>query len=168
MSKLKITCFRYKRYNDIYVSNVTFSYDKLLSISDIFPDSKVIVLIESDANYTPILLSIGESIGIATAMFCAHASRYIVVCNIKELLCLLFQANIADFEGLFIANINKDIISDEFMSSLEYTASSLIKKGISDISISINFPENQMIISLNKEKYSVMSIKDKIYGIFKD
>ncbi len=168
MSKPKITCFRYKRHNDVYVSNVTFSTNELLSIFDIFPEQKVIVLIESDANYTQILASIGKSIGIAAVMPRTHASRFIVVCSKTELLSLLNQADMDDFEGLFIASINKDIISDEFMCSLESTASSMVKDGISDISISINFPENQMIISLIKEKYSLMPVKNKIFGIWGD
>ena len=73
-----------------------------------------------------------------------------------------------DLEGMFIASINNDIIPEEFVCSLDHTANSMVKNGISDISISINFPENQMVISLSKEKYEVMSIKDKICSIFGD
>lgn len=168
MSEPKISCFRYKRYNDIYVSNVTFSTNELLSIFDIFSEQRVIVLIESNEDYTQALLSISKGMGITTALSHNHAPRFIVVCDKRELFCLLNQANIDNFEGLFIASICKDIISDEFMRSLEYRASSMVKDGISDISISINFPENQMIISLIKEKYAVLSIKNKICNIFGD
>lgn len=167
MRKPKVACFRYKRYNDVYVSNVSFSKDKLLSILDILSDKKVIVLIESDANYVQALLSIGKNIGIAEAIPRPHVSRFTAVCNKTELLCLINRANMDDFEGMFIASINNDIISDEIIYSLEHTASSMVKNGISDISISVNFSENQMIISLLKEKYAVMSIKDKICSIFR-
>lgn len=167
MSKPKITCFRYKRHTDVYVRNVAFSTDELLSILDAFPDQRVIVLVELDANYVQALLSIAKSIGITAVMPCHHASRFTVACNKMELICLLNQANMEDFEGLFIASINKNVISDEFMCSLEYTANSMVKDGISDMSISINFPENEMVISLIKEKYAAMSIKDKIHSIFR-
>lgn len=165
MRKPKVTCFRYKRHNDIYVSNVSFSTDELLSILDIFPDQKVITLIESDATHIQTLSSIGKCMGIAEVMPRSHISRFIAICNKTELFCLLNQANVDDFEGLFIASINNGIVSDEFIYSLEHTASSMVKNGISDVSLSINFSENQMVISLFREKYAI-SIKDKICSIF--
>lgn len=167
MRRPKVACFRYKRHNDVYVSYVSFSADVLLSILDTFLDQKIIVLIESDANYVETLSLIGKSIGIEV-MLCSHVSRFSVACNKTELLCLLNRVNMDDFEGMFIANINNDIIPDEVICSLEHTANSMVKDGISDVSISINFPENQMVISLSKEKYEVMSIKDKICSIFGD
>lgn len=166
MRKPKVACFRYRRHNDVYVSNVSFSTDVLLSILDAFLDQKIIVLIESDANDVQTLSSIGKSIGIAEAMLRSHVSRFSVACNKTELLCLLNRVNIDDFEGMFIASINNDIVPDELICSLGHTAKSVVKNGISDISISINFPENQMVISLSKKKYEVMAIKDKICSIF--
>lgn len=168
MRKPKVACFRYKRYNDVYVSNVSFSTNVLLSILDAFLCQKLIVLIELDANYVQTLSSIGKNIGIAEVMPRSHASRFSVACNKTELLCLLNRVNMDDFEGMFIANINNDIIPDEFICSLDHTASSMVKDGISNVSISVNFLENQMVISLSKEKYKVMSIKDKICSIFGD
>ena len=168
MRKPKVACFRYKRHNDVYVSNVSFSTDVLLSILDAFPDQKIIVLIESDAIYVQTLSLIGKSIGIAEVMPRSHVPRFSVVCNKMELHCLLNRVNMDNFEGMFIASINNDIIPEEFICSLDHTANSMVKNGISDISISINFPENQMVISLSKEKYEVMSIKDKICSIFRD
>ena len=47
MRKPKVACFRYRRHNDIYVSNVSISSDVLLPILDAFPDKKIIVLIDS-------------------------------------------------------------------------------------------------------------------------
>ena len=76
MRKPKVACFRYKRYNDVYVSNVFFSTDVLLSILDAFPDKKIIVLIESDANYVQALSLIGKSIGIAEVMPRSHVPRF--------------------------------------------------------------------------------------------
>ena len=43
MRKPKVVCFRYKRHNDIYVSNVSFSTNTVLSMLDAFPDQKIIV-----------------------------------------------------------------------------------------------------------------------------
>lgn len=166
MRKPKVTCFRYKRHNDIYVSNVYFSSDVLLSILDVFSNQKIIVLIESDPNYVQILSLIGKSIGIAEVMPSSHVPRFSVTCNKMELYCLLNRVNLDDFEGMFIAGINNEIIPEEFICSLDHTANSMVKNGISDISISINFSENQMEISLSKEKYEVRSVKDKIYNIF--
>ena len=168
MKKPKVACFRYRRHNDVYVSNVSFSTDVLLSILDAFPDKKIIVLIEVDANYVQALSLIGKSIGIAGLMPCAHIPRFSMACDKMELHYLLNQVNMDNLEGMFIASINNDIISEEFIRSLDHTANSIVKNGISDISISIDFPENQMVISLSKEKYEVMSIKDKICSIFED
>ena len=168
MRKPKVACFRYKRYNDVYVSNVSFSTNALLSILDAFPDKKIIVLIESDANYIQTLSLTGKSIGIAEVMPRSHVPKFLVTCNKMELHCLLNRVNIDNFEGMFIASINYNIIPEEFICSLDHTANSMVKNGISDISISINFPENEMVISLSKEKYEVMSIKDKIRSFFGD
>lgn len=79
---------------------------------------------------------------------------------------MLSQVNMDDLEGMFIASVNNDIIPDEVICSLDHIASSMVKDGISDISISIHFPENEMVISLPKEQYKVMSMKVKICSIF--
>lgn len=168
MRKPRVACFRYKRHNDIYVSNVSFSTDVLLSILDAFPDKKIIALIESDENYVQTLSLISKSIGIAEVMPSSHVPRFLVACNKMELHCLLDRVNMDDFEGMFIASINNDIIPEEFICSFDHAASSMVKNGISDISVSIIFPENEMVISLSKEKYEVRSMKDKICSIFGD
>ena len=168
MKKPEIACFRYKRHNDIYVSNVSFSTDVLLSMIDTFPDQKMIVLIEADENNIQTLSSTGKSIGIAEVVSHFPVPRFSAACNKVELHCLFNQVNVNDFEGAFIASINNGIIPNELICSIAHTASSMVKCGMSDISLSINFPENQMVISFTKEKYEVMSIKDKICSIFGD
>lgn len=166
MRKPIVACFRYKRHNDIYVSNVSFSNDVLLSMLDAFPDQKIIVLIESDENNIQTLSSIGKSIGIAEVVSHFPVPRFSATCNKMELHCLFNQVNVNDFEGAFIASINNSIIPNELICSIAHTASSMVKCGMSDISLSINFLENQMVISFTKERYEVVSIKDKIYRIF--
>lgn len=168
MRKPKIACFRYKRHDDIYVSNVSFSTDVLLSMLDAFPDQKIVVLIEADENNIQTLSSIGKSIGIAEVVSLSPVPRFSAACNKIELHCLLNQANTNDFEGAFIASINNCVIPNELICSIGHAASSMVKCGMSDISLSINFPENQMVISFAKEKYKEMSIKDKISSIFGD
>ena len=168
MKKPKVACFRYKRHNDIYVSNVSFSTDVLLSMLDVFPDQKIIVLIESDENNIQTISSIGKSIGIAEVVSHSPVPRFSAACNKTELYCLFNRVNMNDFEGVFIASITNSIIPNELICSLANTASSMVKDGISDMSLSINFPENQMVITFTKEKYEVMSIKDKIRSIFGD
>lgn len=166
MRKPRVTCFRYKRHNDVYVSNVSISTDVLLLILAAFPDQKMIVLIESDANYVQMLSLIGRSIGLAEIIPRSRVPRFSVACNKKELHCLFNRVNVDNFEGMFIASINNDVIPEELICSLDHTATMMVKNGISDISLSLNFPENQMVISLSKEKYEVMSIKNKICSIF--
>lgn len=165
MRKPKVACFRYRRHNDIYVSNVSISSDVLLPILDAFPDKKIIVLIEADENYVQTISSIGKNIGIAEPMPRSHMLRFLAACEKMELHYLLNQANMDILEGMFIASINDDVVPDEVICSFDHIASSMVKNGISDISISIDFPENQMLISLTKEKYEVM-FKNKICGIF--
>ena len=168
MKKTKVACFRYKRHNDVYVSNVYFSTHALLSMLDAFPDQKLIVLIESDENNIQTLSSIGKSMGIAAAVSHYPVPRFSAACSKTELHCLFSQVNVNDFEGALIASINNGIIPDALICSIAHTASTMVKCGMSDISLSINFPENQMVISFTKEKYEVMSIKDKICSIFGD
>ena len=73
-----------------------------------------------------------------------------------------------NFEGAFIASVNSSVIPNELIRSIADAASSMVKRRMSDISLSINFSENQMVISFAKEKYEEMSIKDKICRIFGD
>ena len=168
MRKPKVACFRYKRHNDVYVSNVSFSTDVLLSMFDAFLEQKIIVLIESDENTIQTLSSIGKSVGIVEVVSHFPVPRFSASCNKTELHCLFNQVNVNDFEGAFIASINNGIIPNELICSIAHTASSMVKCGMSDISLSINFRENQMVISFAKEKYEVMSIKDKICSILGD
>lgn len=166
MRKPKVACFRYKRHNDIYVSNVSFSTDALLSMLDAFPDQKIIVLVESDENNIRTVSSIGKSIGIAEVVSDSPVPRFLAICDKTELRCLFNRVNVNDFEGMFIASITNSIIPNELISSLANTATSMVKNRISDMSISINFLENQMVITFTKGKFEVMSIKDKIHSIF--
>ena len=166
MRKIKVTCFRYKRHNDIYVSNVSFSTDALLSMLDDFPDQKIIILIESDENNIRTVSLIAKSIGLAAVVSNSPVPRFSVACNKTELRCLLNRVNVEEFEGMFIASTINSVISNELISALVDCANSAVKDGISDISISINVPENQMVITFAKEKYELTSIKDKIRCIF--
>lgn len=168
MRKPKVVCFRYKRHNDIYVSNVSFSTNTVLSMLDAFPDQKIIVLIESDENNIQTLSSIGKSIGIAEVVSHFPVPRFSAACNKIELRRLFSQVNMNDFEGAFIASINNSIMPDELIRSISDAANSIVKCGTSDMSLSINFPENQMVISFAKGKYEEMSIKNKICSIFRD
>lgn len=168
MRKPIISSFRYKRYIDVYVRNVSLSTGELLSILNIFPDQKVMVLIESDEDYIQTILTTGKIVGIEKIALRLQASRIIAVCNKTELGFLLNRTNIDNFEGLFIASMHNDIIADDLTYSLECTASSMVKDGISDISISIDFPENQIVLSLLKEKYGKMSINDNLRNILGD
>lgn len=145
-----------------------FSMHGVLSVLDIFPDKKVIALIELGENSDSMLSLMEESIRTDAIIFHTQTSRIILICNKTELFCLINKAKIADFEGLFVASMNIDIVSEQFIYSLEYMASSMVKNGICDISLSINFLENEMVVSLDKTKYKAKSIKDIISSIFAD
>ena len=151
MRKPKVVCFRYKRHNDIYVSNVSFSTNTVLSMLDAFPDQKIIVLIESDENNIQTLSSIGKSIGIAEVVSHFPVPRFSAACNKIELHRLFSQVNVNNFEGAFIASVNSSVIPNELIRSIVDAASSMVKRGMSDISLSINFSENQMVISFVRD-----------------
>lgn len=166
MRKIKVTCFRYKRHNDIYVSNVSFSTNALLSMLDVFSEQKIMILIESDENNIRTVSSIGKSIGITEVVSNSPVPNFLAVCNKTELHCLLNRVNVNDFDGMFIANTINSDIPNELISALVDSANSVVKDRISDMSISINIPENQMVITFTKEKYELMAIKDKIRCAF--
>lgn len=166
MRKIKVTCFRYKRHNDIYVSNASFSTDALLAMLDVFSDQKIMILIESHENNIQRVSSIGKSIGITAVVSNSPVPRFSAACNKTELRFLLNRVNVNDFEGMFIASTINSVIPNELISALADSANSVVKDGISDLSVSINFPENQMVITFTKEKYELISIKDKIRCVF--
>ncbi len=166
MRKCKIAFFRYKKYNDIYVSNVSFSTDVLISILDVFSAQRIIVLIESDENIILTLSAVGKSIGITEAVSYFPVPRFSAVCSKMELQRLFNQVDVNDFDGAFIAGINNSVIPKELIASIANTANTMVKRGMSDISLSVNFPENEMVISFAKEKYKEVYIKNKISSVF--
>lgn len=85
MRKPKVVCFRYKRHCDVYVSSVPFTADGLRSILDVFPNQRIIVLIETDATYVQTLSSIGKSIGMAEVIPRSPAPRFLACCYKMEL-----------------------------------------------------------------------------------
>ena len=97
MRKPKVTCFRYKRHNDIYVSNVSFSTDALLSMLDVFSEQKIMILIESDENNIRTVSSIGKSIGIAEMVSDSPVPRFSASCNKTELHCLLMSSYLISY-----------------------------------------------------------------------
>mgnify|MGYP004641783959 CR=1 FL=1 len=166
MRKPKVACFGYKKHVDIYVSNVSFSTDALLSLLDVFLNQKIIVLIESDEYKVQVLSKIGKNLEMAEAVSFLPVPRFSTICDKIKLRCLLDQVDTNDFEGVFIAGIDDMVITDELFCSIANIANSMVKCGMSDMSISLNFPENQMTISFAKGKYEVQSIKEKICSIF--
>ena len=167
MRKTKITWFYYRSYNDVFVSNLYFSTEVLLSALDMFPEQKAVILIEADTNYIQILSSIGKSVGITAAMSQSRIPKFVAVCSKAKLHCFHSRIHIDDCEGIFMASINNDIELDELVCSVEYTASCMVKNGISDISFSMNIPENQLIISFSKEKYDAAFMRGRVCSIFR-
>ncbi len=88
------------------------------------------------------------------------------ICGKIYLLSLIHQVNIDELDDLFVASVHDDAVSDEFMHSLEHSASSIVRTGISEIAVSVVFSENEMIISFSKAKYATKLMKDKIKNIF--
>lgn len=164
MRKPKITCFRYKNYHDIRVYHASFSADVLISLLGLVPDGKVIALIASDMDIGTIVSSLGKGIQIYRGTY--YADTMMFACTKRDLLSLLHQVDIAELDDLFVASVKDDAISDDFMHSLEHSASAIVRTGISDISVSVVFPENEMVISFSKAKYAVKSMKDELCNIF--
>lgn len=164
MRKPKITCFQYKNYYDIRVYHASFSADALMSLVDLLPEEKVIVLIASDMDIGTIVSSLGKSIQIYRGT--TYDDTMMFVCNKRDLLSLLHQVDIAELDDLFVASVKNDVISDELMHSLEHSASAIVRIGISEMSVAVVFSENEMIISSSKTKYAVKSMKDEIRNIF--
>ena len=73
-----------------------------------------------------------------------------------------------DLEGAFIAHIDDMAETRELLDSVVHIASTMVKQGLSDLSFSINFPENQMVLSFAKGNYEVTSMKDKIYRMLEE
>ncbi len=168
MRKPKVACFRYKKHNDVYISNVSFSTDILLALIDCFPELKLVILIEADENSISALSLIGKNMGIVEEVTDSRIPRFSLVCSKTELRCLLKQIDLDNFEGMFMASVNNNIMPKAVIYSLGHTANTIVQNGISDISISINFLESEMVISLSKGKYEAMSIKDKICSFWGD
>ena len=164
MSRPKITCFRYKHYDDIYIDGLTFPNDKLLAVLTLIPEQKVIALIEAEVDLSPLI-----SMGCADIQIVAVSPsdyKYAVYCNKIELCDMLSQYGSDNYVELFVAGISKAIIPNELLSSLEYTANSLVKDRVSGMAIYVDFPENQMVISMAKGKYTPSFIKQEIHSIW--
>lgn len=160
----KISCFRHRNYNDIYIDNVLFSLDKLILLLDILPEQNLIALIEVKEDITPILI---KKIKSTLKLIRESANSFILKCTKKELIETFKQIDLDDIEEIFIIEIKKESIPNEEIKYLENYANSMIKKGVSNISIVIIFSENEIEISLSKEIYPLKNIKENIKDIFK-
>lgn len=166
MRRPKITCYRYKNYTDIYISNVFISIKKLLSVFDILPDGTMIALIDLGVESNHKLSIVAKEI--SEMIYIPNETRIIVICDKSNLLYLLGKTTSLDVDGMFIADGHSNTVTDELIYSLEYNASRMVKKGNADMSFSIDFLENQMIVSIRNGKHTLQSIKDKIYSAFRD
>lgn len=166
MRKPKVECFHYKKYNDIYVSGVAFSSKAWLSLLNIFFKQEIIVLTETDESNIKVLSSIGDSMGISAAAVYFPTPRFSAVCSTMRLQCLFNYISMNDVDGAFIADIKAGITPTEFIGSIDRLANSMVKREMSDASVYINFPENEITISFANDKYEVKAVEKRIYSIF--
>lgn len=167
MKMPKISYFRYKQYNDVYVTNFSVSADMLMSMLNSFSGQRIFALIESDADSIKKLSAISKCIGITEVVRYSHTERYAFTCNKTDLHYLISNMNLADLDGMFIANIHSDIVPDRFTVSLDHITNTMVKKGLADVVFFVHFPENQMIISARKNVYSVKQIVTLINDSFR-
>ena len=165
MKKLKLNCWRYRHYTDIYIYHTSPDLSKLLSILHCFFDQQLILILElhDEINFTAM-----GSITQDAKIFHISRNRCIVFCNQDKFMTMLHLIGIHVIEELFIANLNHNEPSENLINFLKYSAAFIVKKGISDIALSIRFPEKEMIISFSKERYSDIFVKNAITGLLKE
>lgn len=163
MRKVKVHCFKYKRHIDIYVNRVDFSTDKWLSIFNIFQQKDIIVLVEADEETVLKLIAKERK---RKKNFCIWLGKLIATGNAGTLVDSFSSIDASTLDGMFIVHNKRRGKVDEWIKKIELEIGSMVKKGEADISCSINFPENEVFISLAKEEYDFISVKNQIYEIF--
>ena len=121
----KISCFRHRNYNDIFINNVLFSLDKLILLLDILLEQNLIALIEVKEDITPILI---KKIKSTLKLIRESTNSFIFKCTKKELIETFKQIDLDDIEEIFIIEIKKEAIPNEEIKYLENYANSMIKK----------------------------------------
>ena len=95
------------------------------------------------------------------------SENFIVTGNAGDFFDLFSSIDRSALDGMFIVHDEKRRLSDEQIKKIELEIGSMVKKEEADISCFINFPENEVIISLSKEEHDFRSVKNQIYEIFK-
>lgn len=165
MRKIKISCFCFKKYADLYVNKINFSTDRWLHLFDIFQQINVIVLVEADEETTSELASAGRK---QKKNFRIYREDFVVACNTKELGDLFSEIDTSSFDGMFIVSNERAELSDKVIENIKSGIGFAVKNGEADISCTINFPENEMAVSLSKERYNLTSVKKQIADIWKN
>lgn len=168
MIKPRVTCFRHKKYTDIYFDNVAFSTKRLIELLEIFSNQTLIAIIETDMDLCPWLHLPGKSARINVSITNTPITSIVMIVDAAELIQLIDYVPYCCFEGLFVANVSDNSHFEELLSSVKSTATLLVKSGMSYMSVSINVPENEMVVSIDKTQYNESHVKDKIYTIFRN
>lgn len=167
MIKPRVTCFRYKKYTDIYFDNVAFSTKRLAELLEIFSGQTLIAIVETDIDLYPWLPLIGKSVRTNVSIENTPITSITMIIDAEELIQLIGYIPYC-FEGLFVANISDNSHFEKLLFSVKSMATSLVKSGVSYMSVSVNIPENEIVVSIDNAQYNKSHVKDKIYTIFRN
>ena len=171
MKKIKINRYFSKKYDDIDVYGMKFLSDNLSDawekVFDIFPDSKIIALIEAEFDSQQLSALIDENMRTYIDILSVSETTSIVICDKTIFLKLLTKLNISDLEAIYVAGgLHDNDVSDEIIHTVQTTPALMVAKNLADITLFINFDENEMTISVPKIEYAAEAVKKYLLEVF--
>ena len=82
---------------------------------------------------------------------------------------MLTKLNISDLEAMYVAGeLHDNDVSDEIIHTVQTTPDLMVAKNLADITLFINFDENEMTISVPKIKYAAEAVKKYLLEVFEE
>lgn len=164
MSKPKIRYFRYKSNTDVYISNMVLPIASIKKIAHLFFEKEMIVIIDTEEDIFSALSQFNERVrkAILDVSTIEPPIRSLAIAinqaDFDDLIDQLFEYHI---EGVFLADFIDGINIQELLLKVKIIAPSMVKREIASVTVSINMPENELIVSVGSTQDLVL-IEDKI------
>lgn len=167
MAKIKVNCYSYKKYYNLFFSPVETVSDRFIKIFEIFQDMEAIILFDVWKDYSSIISLIEKDIYSSVIMSDISKMICIADCDKGELINLLKKINMNNLEGIVVVGkTDNSVALDELSRKMLQNPLSIMRQKNTDIMLESNFDENEMIISVIKTKYTKKAIKSFVLDIF--
>lgn len=164
--KPSISSSQNKNYNEICINNANTSISHIKALFELLPDGNTVAYIEPATAFCKLISEISTRVPTAQILPVKDISGFVILCKKQELNNMFLQSDIDNLAGLFVADLKNGTLTAEMLNDFHHYASSLIHNSISNISVSVNFESNAIIICAEKERYKSQALKEMLSDLY--